>query len=154
MMMNLDDKIEGWFKKQRTAVGKLYKKKSDQAAGNLTPRSQWQLKNSTLLKQRIVPWSHTQKTDLVDTSILIVLYLFQCNNLTLKNDSIVFHYQLYTGKKTVLLRKRILLISLPCKVLDSGDEQETFLEEVQRTILYQYNQSPPDLRCPPSVVQK
>lgn len=76
MMLNLDDKIEGWFKKQRTAVGKLYKKKSDQATGNLTPRSQWQLKNSTLLKQRIVPWSHTQKTDLVDTSILNVLYLF------------------------------------------------------------------------------
>ena len=44
-MLISDDKIEGWFKNQRTAVGKLYKTKSGQAARNLTSRKQWPLKN-------------------------------------------------------------------------------------------------------------
>ena len=52
----------GRFMNQRTATGKLYKKKSGQAADLLTARKQWQLKSFTFLKDHIVPRSYTTET--------------------------------------------------------------------------------------------
>lgn len=49
-------KILGWFKNQRTAVGKLMKNgKSGQGAEVLSRRKKWQLSSFAFLRQHIVP---------------------------------------------------------------------------------------------------
>lgn len=58
-ILNLDDKIEGWLKILEDSCRQTLQKKSGQAADNLTPRSQWQLKNFIFLKQHTCPRSHT-----------------------------------------------------------------------------------------------
>ncbi|XP_034049302.1 uncharacterized protein LOC117530495 [Thalassophryne amazonica] len=54
------DKIEGWFRNQRTAVGKLMKcTKSGSMAQKRTPRQEWQLKSFTFLQEHIAPRTYT-----------------------------------------------------------------------------------------------
>ena len=67
-------KILGWFKNQRTAVGKLYKKKSGQAAKSLTKRQQWQEKSFGFLKEAIEPRTYTKDT--ASVSIANIQFLF------------------------------------------------------------------------------
>ena len=55
-------KILGWFKNQRTAVGKLLKKKSGQASQPLTTRSRWQLSSFQFLQQYIKPRTYQHDT--------------------------------------------------------------------------------------------
>ena len=55
-------KIMGWFKNQRSAMGKLMKSKSGQGAEKLTSRKRWQLRNFEFLKAHIVPRSYSHDT--------------------------------------------------------------------------------------------
>ena len=58
-------KVNGWFKNQRTAIGKLYKTKSGQAPQALTIRKKWQLASFAFLKDHIFPRSYTKDTAVV-----------------------------------------------------------------------------------------
>jgi len=55
-------KVLGWFRNQRTAVGKLYKKKSGQAATSMTKRQQWQEKAFSFLREAIEPRTYSRDT--------------------------------------------------------------------------------------------
>ncbi|RVE61367.1 hypothetical protein OJAV_G00170040, partial [Oryzias javanicus] len=55
-------KVLGWFRNQRTAVGKLYKKKSGQAAAPLTKRQQWQERSFGFLLEAIEPRTYSRDT--------------------------------------------------------------------------------------------
>jgi len=75
----LGAKIHGWFKNQRTAVGKLYKKKSGQAAKAMTKRQQWQEKSFAFLKEAIEPRTYTKDTASVSiANIQFHIYVLQC----------------------------------------------------------------------------
>lgn len=63
-------KINGWFKNQRTAVGKL-QEKSGQAPEAFTARKRWQLRNFRFLKDHIVPRSYIS-----DTGAVSIYHLF------------------------------------------------------------------------------
>ena len=59
-------KIQGWFKNQRTQVGKLMnptKKKSGMGMEVLTVRKKWQLSNFAYLRAYIVPRSYSHDTE-------------------------------------------------------------------------------------------
>lgn len=64
-------KVNGWFKNQRKAVRKLYKKKSGQAPETLTVRKRWQLQKIGFLKDHIVPKFYTS-----DTGAVSIYHLF------------------------------------------------------------------------------
>lgn len=59
-------KIQGWFKNQRTQVGKMmnpHKKKSGSGQEVLTTRKKWQLSGFKFLRAYIVPRSYTHDTE-------------------------------------------------------------------------------------------
>ncbi|XP_060761143.1 uncharacterized protein LOC132871010 isoform X2 [Neoarius graeffei] len=61
-------KVNGWFRNQRTAVGKLLKKRSGQALEALTARKRWQLQNFVFLRDHIVPRSYMSDTGTLPSS--------------------------------------------------------------------------------------
>lgn len=69
-------KILGWFKNQRTAVGKLMKNgKSGQGAEVLSRRKKWQLSSFAFLRQHIVPRTYTRDTG-VSVGYFLFVYMF------------------------------------------------------------------------------
>jgi len=73
-------KILGWFRNQRTAVGKLYKKKSGQGAAPLTKRQRWQESNFAFLREAIEPRTYTRDT----ASVSLLLASNSCNIFQIK----------------------------------------------------------------------
>ncbi|XP_060777979.1 uncharacterized protein LOC132886843 [Neoarius graeffei] len=61
-------KVNGWFRNQRTVVGKLLKKRSGQAVEALTARKRWQLQNFVFLRDHIVPRSYMSDTGTLPSS--------------------------------------------------------------------------------------
>jgi len=53
-------KVTGWFRNQRTVVGKLYKKKSGQGAAPLTKRQRWQEASFAFLREAIEPRTYSK----------------------------------------------------------------------------------------------
>ena len=63
-MSFIASKITGWFRNQRTALGKLLKKKSGQASEPNTRRGRWQLASFHFLKAHILPRTYQHDTGL------------------------------------------------------------------------------------------
>ena len=68
-------KIIGWFRNQRTAVGKVYKHKSGQATETLTQRKAWQVKAFAFLKEHISPRSYTVESTVVSIEFMKDIYV-------------------------------------------------------------------------------
>ena len=68
-------KIIGWFRNQRTAVGKVYKHKSGQATETLTQRKAWQVKAFAFLEEHISPRSYTVESTVVSIEFMKDIYV-------------------------------------------------------------------------------